>query len=176
MLTGCSEFNCSDKECIQKKIDESTELIEKLKLELDDRLKPKQSEYEAEYKKNVQEVTDGLNDSPIKTHEELLKKCNQYYDVCNKLERAAVLKYSTQFLDSKIRKIDFQISQLEQNVWKINKKMELSEIASTEEQDKINELIAKTKIIIEDVDKTPPLEAQDVAKIQQDIFNNIIKK
>jgi archaellum component FlaC len=172
-LTGCGIGQCSNTECIQEKIDEGEDAIDKLQNSRNVDFKPLYDQYLTEYNSYIRELPDEVNSSGIRSHEELLQNCSQYYQICNKLERTAILEYLIERLGSKIKKIDFQISKLDQNVWKFKRKIEMNELnTSSEESNQIKELIATTEILIKD--DTTTTEVQDVAKIEQKIFNKII--
>ena len=175
-LTACGIIGqCSDTKCIQEKIEEGEAAIYELESYRNTNLQPLYDQYSAEYDDYIRELIYDVSKLEISSHEELLENCNQYYQTCNIFERAAILKHSMKWLDSKINKINFNINELDQNVWKSKRKIELSELStSSEESNQIKELIAATEILLKE-DTTPP-EAQDIAKIEQEIFNNIINR
>ncbi len=108
----------------------------------------------------------------LDSHQDLLRNRERYREEISLLERTAILRHSVNWLEPKLAKIDAQISELEQNVWKLEKKLELSTVASPEEQAQVDKIIASTKLILQE-NITPP-EAQNVAKLEQTIFDEIM--
>ncbi|HBE19713.1 MAG TPA: hypothetical protein DEG17_24100 [Cyanobacteria bacterium UBA11149] len=171
-IQSCGELPCSDKTCIKKKIAEGKTVLSSLRYRRNYELKSLYDEYDRDYREYYEKLRNQLQASSINKHEDLLRQCEKYIETCNLLERVAILRYSMNWLDEKIANIDLQIGKLDQNIWKLNKKIELSAIASREEQDKVNQLIVSTKVILEE-QITPP-EAQDTAKLQQEIFDQVV--
>ena len=161
------------RERIPEKIEEGKNLVKELTKKRDRQLKSLYYEYSGDYKRYHQFLESEISINNIESHEYLLRNCTQYYDICNYLERAAILRHSIQWLEVKIEKINFQVSELEQNIWKMEKRVELSELASAEEQEEISRLIASTAILLEE--NITPSEKQDLGKIEQEIFNELIE-
>lgn len=177
MLSGfnwspSSQKTCSDIRCITRKIKQGENVVKTLKKRRNSDLQPLYDNYSEEYDTYYELLKYDIRDINVDSHGELLRNCTEHYQICNELERAAILRHSMQWLDGKIKKVDFQVSELEQNIWKMEKKVELSLVASSEEQAEVSNLIASTETLIEE-NITPP-EAQDVAKIEQEIFNSLI--
>lgn len=166
--------NCSDIKCIREKIKEGKTVVDTLKSSRNNNLKPLYNNYSREYDIYYDSLEDEIRNINVYSHADLLRNCTQHNQICNELERAAILRHSMQWLDGKIKKVDLQVSELEQNLWKMEKKVELSEVASSEEQAEVGKLIASTEILIEE-NITPP-EAQDIAKIEQEIFKSLINQ
>ncbi|MFB2973218.1 hypothetical protein ACE1CD_30005 [Aerosakkonema sp. BLCC-F183] len=177
MTAGCniifSKNQCSDRECIKNKIEEAENLLRQLQSRRSNELQSIYDRYSSEHQTYYEKLREELPRLGISNHEELLRQCDKYIVTCNLLERTAILQYSLNWLKTKIDKVDLQIGKLDQNIWRLNKKLELSAIASPEDQDKVNELIAYTKVILEE--QIAPPEAEDPAKLQKEIFNNIVK-
>lgn len=163
---------CNDN-CLKTKINEAEEALSSLRSYRNYQLGSLRNEYSQEFDESYNKLIDQIPSS-IKSHEELLRNCSNYYQACNLLERTAILKYSLNWLNTKLNNIDRQIGELDQNIWKLQKKRELSGVASPEEQDKINKLIVSTKVILEE--QISPPEAQDTGNLEQQIFNDVINQ
>lgn len=128
----------------------------------------------AEYKRHYNDIRQRLPRLGLYSHQDLLRNRERYREEINLLERTAILRHSLNWLEPKIAKVDAQISDLNQNVWKMEKKLELSTVASPEEQAQVDKIIAITKEILEE-NITPP-EAQDLGKLEQTIFDEIMRR
>jgi hypothetical protein len=165
---------CSSAKCLSKKLEEIDKSLSLLKAHQDDKLKPLYENYSSEYNGYYQQLQSIFKaPNSINSHEQLLRRCkdSEYIETCNLLERTAILNNSIKWLDGKIKNIKVQIAELEQQKWKLNKKIELKDVASVEEYTKINQLITSTQVMLEESLKPP--EAQDIGKIQQEIFDQI---
>jgi len=152
--------------------EKANKAISDLKEYRQSKLLPIHEKYVAEYKQYYNEIGQRLPRLGLYSHQDLLRNRERYREEINLLERTAILRHSLNWLEPKIAKVDAQISELEQNVWKMEKKLELSTVASPEEQSQVDKIIASTKLILEE-NITPP-EAQDVAKLEQTIFDEIM--
>ncbi len=162
---------CSSEVCLKDKIQKAQTQLDSL-TERRKQINTLYDEYDRQLDEYLDKLSNKLPSLGIESHENLLRQCDQYIETCNWLERAAILKYSMDWIKNKIDKTDLQIGKLDQIIWKLNKKIELSAIASPEEQAKVDELIVSTTAILEK-QITPP-EAQDTAKLQQEIFDQVI--
>ncbi|MGK7886284.1 MAG: hypothetical protein AB4057_16880 [Crocosphaera sp.] len=157
---------------LENQIREAKTVLKNSQENLSEELKPLYRKYENEYEDYYRTLLKDLPRIGINDHEGLLRNCDRYIKSCNLLQRTAILKHSLEWLDSKISKVNYRISTLDQNLWLLQKKSELGEIASREEQDKVNELIVSTKYVLEE--QITPAEDQDISKLEKKIFEKII--
>lgn len=168
---------CSSEQCIRSILEKAEGTLSDLKSFKESKLESLFNEYQDEYRKYYSELKDGIPSTGITNHEYILRNCTSYVRICNLLERSAILQYHLDWLKDKISKADLKISELDQSVWKLKKKLDVIPIASPEDSKRINDVnkvIISTKAILDD--KVTPPEAQDTAKIQKDIFDQILSE
>ncbi|WP_414573005.1 hypothetical protein [Nostoc sp. CCY 9925] len=163
-----------DEICINNKIDEGKTVVKQLKEYRSDKLQKQYDDDKNEYDDYYKKLEFELPNLGITTHEELLKSCQTNFELCNLLERAAILQQSLNVLKNKINKSNLKISELEQNIWKLEHKQELKGIISPQEQNEFEELRISTEVLVEE--QVKPSEAQDTGKLTQQIFDNIVNK
>lgn len=106
-------------------------------------------------------------------HEEFLRDCeNNFMEVCSKLHHVAKLSYYMEKLEEKRREIEIKILKLKQNRWDIERRIELSQVFSTDELENIENLLKDTRNLINSQISVP--EKQDVASIEKNIVEDIL--
>ncbi|MGK7899826.1 MAG: type II secretion system protein [Hormoscilla sp.] len=162
-----------DESCINGKIKAAEKAVSSLKSKRRSELQPLYDKYSRDYKLHHYKLGVKLKNLGINNHEEFERNCDRHREACNILKRTAILQQSMLFIEDKIKKYDRKIDKIEQNVWVLNIKLEMEKIAdSPEEQKQVNEIINSTNQIIQE-EITPP-EAQDIGKLQQTIFDEIM--
>ncbi|GAB1542598.1 hypothetical protein NUACC21_52720 [Scytonema sp. NUACC21] len=170
-ISGC--VSQCDEKCINQKISEVREVLDDIKHKRE-RGQDKYNQDKREYDDYYEKLNSGLPSLGIKTHEELLRNCQSYFQLCLLLERTAILQRRLNLLKHTIDEADFKIATLEQNIWKLEKKLDLSDIVPPEEIKLINKLLVDTRVLIEE--QVKPSESQDTGKLQKKIFENILNQ
>ena len=112
-----------------------------------------------------------LKSSPLKSHQELLEKKADFKELYNYLERLSILEYNTQWLRTNLKKAEDSVLDLEQAEWKLEHFIEMSKVTSEEELEMISKAILTANITLDKEIPTP--QRQDLASIQQKIFNDV---
>lgn len=163
----------TEKYNLQVEIEKAKTQIEFLKKDRDQKILPLKQEYSIMYNEYYPKLSQQLPDIGIKTHEELLRNCEQYLGLCSSLNRVAKLQYYISKLDDKIKQIGANLIKLDDNVWNMERTLELSQIFTNEELKTVEQLIEETKGKIDS--QVPLPEKQDIAGLEEQIFNNILK-
>jgi len=158
---------------LKVQIDKAKTNIASLKQDRDQKVLPLKQNYSQMYDQYYPQLAQQLRKIRIQTHEELLKNCEQYLELCSSLNRVAKLQYYISKLDDKLKQIGANIIKLDDNVWNMERTFELSQIFSDEELEGVEKLIEETKGKIDS--QVPPPEKQDVAGLEEQIFNDILR-
>ncbi len=147
--------------------------INSLKQDRDQKVLPLKQNYSQMYNQYYPQLAQQLPGTGIRNHEELLKNCEQYLELCSSLNRVAKLQYYIGKLDDKLKQIGANIIKLDDNVFDMERTFEVSQIFSDEELEGVERLIEETKGKIDS--QVPPPEKQDVAGLEKQIFNDILR-
>jgi hypothetical protein len=154
-------------------IEKAKQNIASLKEDREQKVLPLKQNYSRMYDQYYPQLSQQLPETGIRNHEELLKNCEQYLELCSSLNRVAKLQYYIGKLDDKLKQIGANIIKLDDNVWNMERTFELSQIFSDEELEGVERLIEETKGKIDS--QVPPPERQDIAGLEEKIFNNILR-
>lgn len=158
---------------LKVQIDKAKQNIVSLKKDRDQKVLPLKQNYSQMYEQYYPQLAQQLPKTGIRSHEELLKNCEQYLELCSSINRVAKLQYYIGKLDDKLKQIGANIIKLDDNVWNMERTFELSQIFSDEELEGVEKLIEETKGKIDS--QVPPPERQDIAGLEEKIFNNILR-
>ncbi len=164
---GTEQYN------LQIQIEKTKTQIVGLKQDRDQKVLPLKQKYSTMYEEYYPKLSHQLPEIEVHTHEELLKNCEQYLELCSSLNRVAKLQYYISKLDDKLKQIGVNIIKLDDNIWDMERTLELAQIFSKEELESVERLIEETKGKIDS--QVPPPERQDIAGLEEKIFNNILR-
>ncbi|MFO0450607.1 MAG: hypothetical protein ACK52I_18430 [Pseudomonadota bacterium] len=114
-------------------IEKAKQNIASLKEDREQKVLPLKQNYSRMYDQYYPQLSQQLPETGIRNHEELLKNCEQYLELCSSLNRVAKLQYYIGKLDDKLKQIGANIIKLDDNVWNMERTFELSQIFSDEE-------------------------------------------
>lgn len=163
----------ADRYDLKVQIGKAQTSIASLKQDRSQKVLPLKQNYSQMYDQYYPQLAQQLPETGIRSHEELLKNCEQYLELCSSLNRVAKLQYYINKLDDKLKQIGANIIKLDDNVWNMERTFELSQIFSDEELESVEQLIEETKGKIDS--QVPPPEKQDVAGLEEQIFNDILR-
>ncbi len=126
-------------------IEKAKQNIASLKEDREQKVLPLKQNYSRMYDQYYPQLSQQLPETGIRNHEELLKNCEQYLELCSSLNRVAKLQYYIGKLDDKLKQIGANIIKLDDNVWNMERTFELSQIFSDEELEGVERLIEETK-------------------------------
>lgn len=169
-LAACGQADGPD---LKAQIEKTKKNIVSLKQDRDKKVLPLEMNYMQMHDQYYPYLTQKLPEIGIRNHEELLKNCEQYLELCSLLNRVAKLQYYISKLDDKLKQIGANIIKLDDNVWNMERTLELAQIFSDEELESVEQLIEETKGTIDS--QVPPPEKQDVAGLEEQIFNDILR-
>jgi predicted nuclease with TOPRIM domain len=169
-IAACSEADGPD---LKAQIEKTKKNIVSLKQDRDKKVLPLEMNYMQMHDQYYPYLTQKLPEIGIRNHEELLKNCEQYLELCSLLNRVAKLQYYISKLDDKLKQIGANIIKLDDNVWNMERTLELAQIFSDEELESVEQLIEETKGKIDS--QVPPPEKQDIAGLEEQIFDNILR-
>lgn len=158
---------------LRVQIEKTKTNIASLKQDRDQKILPLKQNYSRMYDQYYPQLSQQLPEKGIRSHEELLKNCEQYLELCSSINRVAKLQYYISKLDDKLKQIGANIIKLDDNVWNMERNFELSQIFSDKELEGVEQLIEETKGKIDS--QVPPPERQDIAGLEEQIFKTILR-
>jgi len=141
-LAACGQADGPD---LKAQIEKTKKNIVSLKQDRDKKVLPLEMNYMQMHDQYYPYLTQKLPEIGIRNHEELLKNCEQYLELCSLLNRVAKLQYYISKLDDKLKQIGANIIKLDDNVWNMERTLELAQIFSDEELESVEQLIEETK-------------------------------
>jgi hypothetical protein len=158
----------------QRQLDITRATYKKLEAHLDKKVRPLREKYQGEYEDYVSQLQNQLPKSKFLSHEDLLKHKDSELGLVNVLNRAAVLEHALRWLDKKLAEGDRTLKTLDQNAWRLEKLMEMNEVASKEEGDTVLKIVASAEALL--TERITPPENQDVAEIEAKLFARILSE
>lgn len=152
----------------QAQLDKAKATRSELQRNLDMEVRPLRVKYQREYGGYVEQLKLMIPKSRLRTHKDLLENRDSNIDLINILNRTATLEHALAWLDKKISNGDRAIKTLDQNAWRLEKLIEMNQIASQEESDSVRRIVANAEALLDE--KTVPEAKQDVAAIEAKLF------
>jgi len=158
---------------LQEKKLKIEKMIASLKEKREEKVVPLKEKYLKMYNQEHPEVAREIEKIGYQNYEEFLRNCeNNFMEVCSKLDHVAKLSYYMDKLDEKREEIRIKISNLKENRWDLERRIELSQVFSNDELENIENLLKDTRNLINSQISVP--EKQDIASIEKDILENIL--
>lgn len=155
----------------EQQLKNTNDTIRKLQSNLKESISPLLKKYEIEYAGYAEDLKMRIKDLKIVSHQDLIANSTKYQEENNLLHRAATLRHAIKWLKSKENNSRQALMQLIEQGWKLEKILDLKQIASIDEQQEVTEIIIKAESII--YESTKPPDKQDIASIERNIFDEL---
>ncbi len=136
-----------------------------------EKLGPMRDRYQAELSDYERTLRKKLPATGVASHEELLRRRDEHLETALLLERAAELAYYIRWLTDQLQEYDTQRLELDQAVWKLEKIIEMSEVADQEQLAELRRTILRTQELVDKQVPTP--QKQDVAELEAQLFQRL---
>ncbi|AKU99441.1 hypothetical protein AKJ09_06105 [Labilithrix luteola] len=146
---------------------------QKLKARLDEMLKTRAA-WQSESTNLRRTLAPALAKTGAKSHEELLNQTETQQDTINLLNRAANLHVLLSELESIVASTKRSLSELDQQVWKLQKVVELKRVASPEEAEAVARALEKATELA--TRQQTPSKKEDIAAAESQLFTEILGK
>lgn len=146
---------------------------QKLKARLDEMLKTRGA-WQSESANLRRTLGPALAKTGAKSHEDLLNQTQTQQDTINLLNRAANLRVLLSELDSIVASTKRSLAELDQQVWKLQKVVELKRVASPEEAEAVARALEKATELA--TRQQTPSKKEDIAAAEAQLFTEILGK
>ena len=131
-----------------------------------------QAKWTDEYESIRRELQTALKQTGARSHEELLKKPNVPQKTLNLLNRAAHLRVLVAELDALIESADRTLVELDQQIWKLDKMVELNAVTTPEQSAAIKRALASATELVRE--RTTAINRADIAAEEAKLFGELV--
>jgi hypothetical protein len=133
-------------------------------------LEPLREKYDAELATCRTTLASEFRKARVASRDDLLARREEYPDLEQALERAAVLEHATSWLGAKIAEAQKMARALDQSAWRLEKLVELDEVATTDERESLRRAIATAEAVLDE--KVSALASAEIARREKAIFDS----
>jgi len=130
------------------------------------------AKWQSEFEDLRRTLKKALPETGVNSHQELVSKTDISQQTINFLNRAAHVRVLVAEVDGLLASADRTLLELDQQIWKLEKKIELNNVTTPEEAAAINRALATATELV--AERTSPAKREDIAAEEAKLFREIV--